>query len=379
MKSILFLTAQDVLGEIQNGGTQCAERNYKLLKAYTGEENLYVRIIWNKEQNNSELQKAKYFKRISNNKEALISSFFMSKTYLPSEFKKIVQDINSVNPDILFLDSSLLGKVLRKINSNIIKIVFFHNLESEYARHKVLAKGLHFLPSYIAALYNEKCVMKYADWKICLNQRDSVLLKHRYGKAADLLLPICFEDRFSEKKICCNPEEKKLLFIGSFFPPNYDGIKWFVEEVMSELKEYKLLIVGKDFELKREQLSRNNVEVIGTVKNLDSYYYRYAVMVMPILYGDGMKVKTAEAMMFGKTIFATSEALEGYEIKEIPSGVYCCNSREEFIWKIREAFSDKEIEPFNNNVRNYFLKYHSINKQILTLNDFLDCIIRGKG
>lgn len=39
-------------------------------------------------------------------------------------------------------------------------------------------------------------------------------------------------------------------------------------------------------------------------------------MVMPIFSGSGMKVKTAEALMYGKFLIGTKEAFEGYEIDE---------------------------------------------------------------
>lgn len=373
MKKIFFLTEQDILGRIQNGGMQCAERNWKLLNNYAEEHCLYVRII-GKESEEKQTENIKYFKRIGNNFEALISTLFMTKTYLPSEYKKILQDIQEIEPDILFLDTSLLGKVLRDVNKEIKKMVFFHNVESEYARHKVKEAGIRFLPSYFTALYNEKCAIKYADWKICLNQRDSKMLGHKYGQRADFLLPISFEDRFIEQKNYCEPERKQLLFVGSLFPPNYNGILWFIEEVMTELKEFELVVVGKDFEKKKEQLERDNVSVIGTVRSIDDYYYSYGAVVMPILYGDGMKVKTAEAMMFGKTIFATTEALEGYDVEQIHTGIYCCNTKEEFIKSIRKAFQNNEILGVNHDVREFFLEYHSFNKQAKVMNRFLNQI-----
>ncbi len=49
----------------------------------------------------------------------------------------------------------------------------------------------------------------------------------------------------------------------------------------------------------------------------DVYYYKHAAVILPIKYGAGMKVKTAEAMMYGRTIFASDEALEGYDGKGI--------------------------------------------------------------
>lgn len=84
---------------------------------------------------------------------------------------------------------------------------------------------------------------------------------------------------------------------------------------MPQLPECVLEIVGKGFEELKNQLTRSNVKVIGGVDSLEPYYENAAAVVMPILYGDGMKVKTAEAMMYGKVIFASEEALEGIVLR----------------------------------------------------------------
>ena len=116
-------------------------------------------------------------------------------------------------------------------------------------------------------------------------------------------------------------------------------------------------IIGKGFESKREELECDNVKVIGTVENLEEYYYTASSIVMPIQYGDGMKVKTAEAMMYGLTIFATDEALEGYDVKDV-QGIYRCNSSDEFIKSIKEAYEYNKIKALNSDIRNYFMNNH---------------------
>ena len=146
------------------------------------------------------------------------------------------------------------------------------------------------------------------------------------------------------------------------FPPNYYGIKWFVENVMPELKEYHLTIVGKDFELKKKELEKDNVSVVGTVKELDQYYYLPNIMVMPIFYGDGIKIKTAEAMMYGKTIVASDEALEGYEVEAV-KGIYRCNTKEEFVDKIRKISSNCG-NGYNREVRELYLSKYCLDNQI---------------
>ena len=149
------------------------------------------------------------------------------------------------------------------------------------------------------------------------------------------------------------------------FGPNYDGIKWFVDNVMEKLIEYTLTIVGKNFESKKDELQRKNVIVVGTVDDLEDYYYQNNIMVMPVFYGDGQKVKTAEAMMYGKTIVATDEALEGYSVDSV-EGVFRCNTANEFIQTIRKV-SFLSRDRYRVSVRNKFLEeysYSSILKEV---------------
>ena len=89
-------------------------------------------------------------------------------------------------------------------------------------------------------------------------------------------------------------DEPFILFVGSYFLPNYQGILWFVEHVMPYIS-YKLKIVGKGMEEKRIELERKNVEVIGTVDDLSEYYYAAEAIIMPIFLGSGMKVKNSRS------------------------------------------------------------------------------------
>ena len=177
------------------------------------------------------------------------------------------------------------------------------------------------------------------------------------------LLPISFKDRFDRDKINRKDSSRELLFIGSNFGPNYDGIKWFIQNIMHKLQEYKLIIVGKDFEKVREELERDNVSVVGTVENLDDYYYKYFNIILPIKYGDGMKVKTAEAMMFGMNIFATDEALEGYEAEHV-QGIFRCNSADDFIREIRLSSRINKEGLWNQDVRDVYMKNHCFDNQV---------------
>ena len=52
-------------------------------------------------------------------------------------------------------------------------------------------------------------------------------------------------------------------------------------------------------------------------------------MLLPVTAGGGMKVKTAEALKYGKYIIGTNEALEGYEVTDEVATI--CTSKNDFI------------------------------------------------
>jgi glycosyltransferase involved in cell wall biosynthesis len=72
-----------------------------------------------------------------------------------------------------------------------------------------------------------------------------------------------------------------------------------------------------------------NVQVVGSVDDLAEWYYRADAVIAPIFEGGGMKVKTAEALMYGRRVFGTGEALVGYEHCG-PEVCLRCDSKEEY-------------------------------------------------
>jgi glycosyltransferase involved in cell wall biosynthesis len=204
----------------------------------------------------------------------------------------------------------------------------------------------------------------YSDLIIVLNQRDSQQLLSIYGRRADFLLPtslvpIEIDTAISHKNLLNKSTDLNLLFVGINFYANVHGINWFIENVMTKVENVKLTIVGNG--LNESLIIKNkNVIVYGRVESLDMYYKQAHIVVLPIFLGSGMKTKTAEALMHGKPILATSEALEGYIIENINFFGGRCDLAIEFIEKIN-YFKGNRVELFDLgiNARNFFLSNHS--------------------
>lgn len=357
-KKVVFVTASDIFDKFGNGGSKGSKKNYDLLVNVFGKENVEIVIMTLPEFAFDDSVKAqtKVFEQPLGNKQALIASLFGCKKYKKADEKKILDYITALCPEYVFFDGTTIGKLIRK-KAPYKQIVFFHNIEADYSWNKVKNESIKYLPAYFASVINEKkCV--YADRIGCLNTRDGKIVTSKYGKNVDFYFPVTFTDCFDETKTRV-VNDNRILFLGSFFGPNEEGVDWLVKNVMPELPDMELDIVGKGFEVKKEEYSSySNVNVIGSVEDTSEYYYSHKVVVMPIFYGAGMKVKTAEAMMYGRRIIATDEALEGYDVEGVDN-IYRCNDKEAFLKAIKTAMetSDKTYE---KSVRELFMaKYES--------------------
>ena len=371
MRKIVFITASDIFDPYGNGGSKGSKKNYDILVDKFGKSNVTVILLCLPTYAiDSDIKdNIICIKQPNGNIPSLFTCNFGCKKFFPGERKRIWSYIESLNPKFVFYDGTTIGKLIKK-HASYLQIVFFHNIEVDYALNKVKNESFLYLPSYWASKINEKRVI-WADKIGCLNIRDGKIIEKRYGKKPDFYFPVTFTDSFDENraKVNCN---NRLLFMGSCFGPNIDGVKWFIDNVMPELPNIHLDIVGKGFEEKRKEYERgnNNVHVIGSVKETSRYYYGHDIVVMPIFYGAGMKVKTAEAMMYGKIIIATDEALEGYDVTDI-DGIYRCNTQEEFVKAILLA-TDKHVGAWNRPVRERFLEKYETKTLRRTVDEVFD-------
>ena len=99
----------------------------------------------------------------------------------------------------------------------------------------------------------------------------------------------------------------------------------------------KTFVVGKGFEAMRAQLERpGRVEVVCAVDSLADLYLDARFVIAPTFDGSGMKIKVAEALMYGKRVVGTPEAFSGYEEVARKAG-WVCATANDFVEAIAAA------------------------------------------
>jgi glycosyltransferase involved in cell wall biosynthesis len=132
---------------------------------------------------------------------------------------------------------------------------------------------------------------------------------------------------------------RNILTLGTLhYPPNADGIRWFVQEVFENVRrqdpQATLTIVGKnppqDF-LALAAERPDAVKVTGYVPDLRPYMEQAALLVVPVRVGSGMRVRILEALAYGMPTVTTTIGLEGIEAR---------NGEEVLVADDPQAFSD---------------------------------------
>ena len=199
-----------------------------------------------------------------------------------------------------------------------------------------------------------------------------------------------------------------LLFVASAHPPNGAG---FVELVLGGVARLRpnerVVVAGSVCSLIEEHfrdndsatLGRDRLVLLGEVSpfTLDCLIENATGMLLPITYGGGSNLKTAEALLAGRPIVATAKAFRGCEAFTDTPGVIIAETEEAFSAAMRRVLSgdvpsppkderlgsivwDQTLQPIVNLVREVAAGYHSPNcVQLLSGTNHHARLVTGEG
>lgn len=141
----------------------------------------------------------------------------------------------------------------------------------------------------------------------------------RFALPAAHVIPICVEPA-APITHAATPASYQVLFVGTlFWPPNADGVAWFIREVWPQVQVHctdaRLLVVGKRPPAMLVQLAAATpgVEMLGYVEELTELIAHSAVFIVPLHAGGGMRVKIVDAWSWGIPIVSTTIGAEGLD------------------------------------------------------------------
>lgn len=344
MKKKNLFIAKDT--NYSGGGTVISERNYETFcRVFPQKDTIKYGI--KKEQNNSSFP--------------ILERCL--KHYVNGINTNIILTVSNLvsNCEYVWIDNSSYGALARNLKKNNYTgkiIVFFHNIEYIFQKRSFFKRMLY--PIFNLPIKNaEKDAAKYADLIFVLTERDKNIIQNWGVNTPIVLLPSSIKDTYRSY-----PEKndkyvkKEILFVGSNFYANANGIMWFINNVLPYVNVH-LTIVGNRMD-KLPIKSNEKIEIHGFVDDLYEFYSRADCIIAPIFEGSGMKTKTTEALMWGKFIIGTKEAFCGFDITD-DIGI-CCENKADFINAINTI--ENRNSKFNMASRNLFLNKYSNEKSL---------------
>lgn len=143
------------------------------------------------------------------------------------------------------------------------------------------------------------------------------------------------------------PGSHNILTLGTLlYPPNADGIRWFINEVfpqvLASVQDATLTVVGKNppadfFQAEKNQPGR--IRVTGYVPDLRPYLEEAALIVVPVRAGSGMRVRILEAFARGVPVVTTTVGLEGIQAT-LGEEVLVADTPDDFAASVIDLLSD---------------------------------------
>jgi hypothetical protein len=381
-KNCLFIcTVSPLNATVKSGGVSLARANFETLQTFYN-----VNVIDTLPQ----------FKYSTIKKLSLILRFFLSFfNYMAGDspwFRKRLKKLFRNNSfDLVFIDHSQIGSLsqfVKKYSSHSKVILAFQNIEFDYFSNSIhLPLGLNKILKR-AAFLNEKIGLECSDSTIALTNNDSNRLYELYNRRSSFIVPISLPYKIENSNVRLNNDHSPyILFCGSFFDPNINGILWFIEKVLPQIK-FKLVVIGYQMErIKNLQLYQrlmqkmdsNLISILGTVSDTSAYYKNASLVINPVYQGAGMNTKSVEALAHGKTLITTDFAVRGFPNPK-PKSIFICNSEDEFIKIINLQFHEFQSNDVTLNLRNeesfqYFQKHFTIQSRINIFSNILESLL----
>jgi glycosyltransferase involved in cell wall biosynthesis len=233
--------------------------------------------------------------------------------------------------------------------------VILHQHNAEFIMWKRYAELTNNIIKKLVLNYESNRIQKYES-KIC-NKSDVVLAA---SNDIEHLSKISTSAKFSETHHLgddqllkffhpgFNHSHDQITYVGSLdWQPNEDGLRWFIENVWQDIlykrPDAELKIIGKgassDFESFCHRYEKINL--LGFVESLEEELSQTRVLIAPLRFGSGMKVKTINSLYTGIPLVTTTVGAEGIDI--IDKLHFCkADTAQEQIESILKLMEDKD-------------------------------------
>lgn len=230
--------------------------------------------------------------------------------------EKLMELLNTIQPDVLVIDHAHMGWVRTLPNLPRHRVFLAHNCETllysqmdnrHGLRNIVLKREVKLLKKL------EDDLVAWADQTWCLSETDAKLMGSENPKNDFRILDLPGQETKDGGQSLEDGPTRDVGLIGSWmWDVNRKGVKWFLAEVVPHLPStMQIHIAGKGA---AGLQTYPNVTFDGFVQDPLHFMASFKAIVIPTTVGSGVQLKTIEALSLGVPIVGTELAFRGINI-----------------------------------------------------------------
>jgi PST family polysaccharide transporter len=235
-------------------------------------------------------------------------------------------------PDIVFAGRLCSACIMQSLIdagllSAPLRVVDFDDIMSKFRLRQISAEGASMgrqwralapLDAQLIARAEQRIAQNWHAVSVCTDE-DVAILQEEHPDTPIVKVPNVLER--DALPLRAADGRTNLLFVGNLgFGPNVSGLQTFIEQawprVQQAVPDTKLTIVGlnptADFIAFAAQ---HGLAVHANAPSLRPYYEQADIIIVPILFGSGTRIKILEAMAYGRPVVSTTIGAEGMSLE----------------------------------------------------------------
>jgi len=393
MKKILIISP--VLFYPPNEGNKARIFNFiKKLKLFNYEIHyFYTSPIFDNTELNEMGKYVKEIYKIKFNKTTIINFFPKVKKYLLKKInmfyhkfkgyykidsmynfeihKEIKKNMMNQDFDYVLVEYVFLSKALESFDKSVIKIIDTHDIFSD--RGELFKKNGYHHSWFHTNKKNESIGLNRADIIISIQNKENIFFRKLTSKP---VITIGHDIELQKFKPTTTVNAKKyLLFVGSSNQVNQNAISYFLMNSYPILKKkYNenicLMLIGSICNFVTEE--NKNIIKLGVIDSLNEYYDKADIVINPVQFGTGLKIKNIEALAYSKALITTPIGAEGIE-QGINKSFLVAKTANDFTFLIVKLLENNnfrnEIEKSAHLFMKKYIKENNLNFENLFFNN----------
>ena len=243
--------------------------------------------------------------------------------------------------DIVVVEYVFFSRALQLFDDGVLKVLDTHDVFTD--RHKLYQARGERPQWFSTSAKDEGRALDRADVVLAIQSSEADYFRSLSGTHVSIV-----GHTVDVETIPSREQAPRLLYIGSRNPINVRSLDWFISEIFPAVRDeqpnVELVVVGN---IANDIAASPGVRKVGIIENLRDAYTLADIVVNPMLFGTGLKIKSLEAMAFGKALVTTGVGAAGLE-DEIGDAYVCedepANQVREILRLLRDVDSLKATQ-----------------------------------